>query len=202
MGVKVVTLGRLPLACWDRQAMRETALAARAIIVTRTFRHGLDINDQPFKPYSTRPMTVTTKPLSSTAKRMKPRGGLPAFGRGHPRKLLGAGGKKPKGAKWTITGRHYPGGYAQYKRESRKGVNDVDVNLTLSGELQRSIKIKDVEQDRATVGLEGNAIVYGMGVQQRGRVFMGLSPRDLDALQRAIDAAVEGALQRSARGAK
>lgn len=204
MGVKVTRPTQaFPSKCWDVRAMTQLAKAAQAAIVERTFHRGVGDNDRPLAPYSDKPRSISF--ASDTGRRLKPKGGLPAYGRGHPRKLLGASGRAPRGSGWTIVGRYYPGGYAEYKRASRKGLTNgmgatgVEVNLTLSGQLSRSLRVIRVSRTAATIGLTGAARAYGSHVDA-ARPFLGLSPQDGVDLEPAFSDIMAAAMERGARG--
>lgn len=187
MGVKVTTKGSLPRRVWDVQAMRELALAARAAIVTRAFREGRGLDDQPHTPaYSEKPITIWLR--SETAMRLTPKGGEVVKGKRGARK-------------GQIIGRRYDGGYAEYKRLSRTtsgkgGPKGAAVDLTLSGQLQREFKIKHVEQFRAVIGLTGGAVEYGSAVNDL-RPWIGASPHDRKVIAIAARDAMHEAMRRS-----
>ena len=190
MGIRVTHTGQAPTRAWDRQAMAFLADAAKGAVIARTFYQGIGEDGAPLAPYSTRPMTVTF--ASPLARRLKPKGGEPAWGRGHPRRL------GPR--KWKVVGRYYKGGYAQFKSESRKGPRNAEVDLVLSGTLMRPLRVKRVTLDSATIGISGRALAYGGAVDAR-RPFMGLGPADEETMQVAFETAVNAAARRSARGA-
>lgn len=204
MGVKVTRPAHtFPLKCWDVQAMTQLAKAAQAAIVERTFHRGVGADDQPLAAYSDNPRSISFK--SDTGRRLKPKGGLPAYGRGHPRKLLGASGRAPRGSGWTVVGRHYPGGYAEYKRSSRRGIvngigaGGAPVDLVLSGQLSRSLEIVAVSQARATIAIKGAALEYGPATDAR-RPWLAHSPRDVRDLEEgALPAIIDAALRRGSR---
>jgi hypothetical protein len=203
MSITVRRTGQaVPVAVWDDRAMAQVASAALAAVVERTFSRGLGDDDKPMKAYSTRPTTISF--ASDTGQRLKPKGGLPAYGRGHPRKLLSSGGRAPRGRGWTITGRYYPGGYAEYKRSSRRGLTNklgasgVSPDLVLSGELSRSVAILRTSRFAAVIGIKGAATAYGYATDE-ARPWFAHSPEDLRDLDDTVSAAVEDAMTRSAR---
>lgn len=198
MGITVTRTGTFPTRAWDRQAMAMLADGARSVMVTRTFYDGRGEDGTPLAPYSTRPMTVSYK--SPTARRLKPKGGEPAYGRGHPRRLI-RNGRAPAGRGWVVVGRYYEGGYAQYKQDSRKGPRNAEVDLTLSGTLLRSIRVKRVGETSATIGATGAALAYAGAVDAR-RPFFGLSAEDREALDLVFSEAMAAAAERSARGTR
>lgn len=191
----------VPRDAWDDRAMTQVALAALAAVTERTFHRGLGDNDKPLKGYSTRPVTISFE--SDTGQRLPPKGGLPAYGRGHPRRLL-VNGNAPRGKGWTITGRHYPGGYAEYKRSSRRGlVNRMGAagnspDLVLSGRLLESVAILRTSRYGAVIGFKGSALTYGPATDE-ARPWFAHSPEDLRDLDETVTAVVQDAMTRSAR---
>lgn len=170
MGISHRTSGSgLALRVWDRRASRELGLFIVALVVTRTFRKGLDIHDRKFKPYSRRRIYIGKN--SEIARRRAPRGGVD-----------------------TGASIRFDQGYWEYQ-------DGQDVKLTLSGELMRSIKVKRATGSEVVVGLTGAAIIHGRFVQQAGRPFMGLSPRDKAAVRRKARKLVREAMDRSRRRA-
>ncbi len=194
MGVEIRTTGALPTRCWDVQASREVGLSVRTIVVNRTFRQGRGLSDAPHKPYSTRPMTVAMGNGGGT--RLAPKGGKPAYGRGHPRRLLTAKGNARKAQGWQITGRYYEGGYAEYKASSRKGRGadpnpsgapklptspggTAAVDLILTGRMERGFQLLDWSVDRVVVGIDpaSESASYAPHTHA-ARAWIGLSPAD------------------------
>lgn len=170
--------------------MGEVADAIRASILTRTSK-GVGSDEQPLRRYSTRPMTVSMS--SEQALRLKPKGGEPAYGRGHPRRLV-ANGRGAKG--WKITGRYYRGGYEQYKRESRRGTTNglgatgALVDVTCSGEMLRSFRRTSATATSAEVRVVGNAALYAGHVDD-ARPWASPSPKDIDIGAATLQAALE-----------
>ena len=80
----------VPVDVWDDRAMAQVAWR-RCCRGRATFSRGLGDDDKPMKPYSTRATTISFRVRHGH--RLKPKGGLPAYGRGHPRKLLTATGR-------------------------------------------------------------------------------------------------------------
>lgn len=146
----------------DSSAVGEVIVAT---IIERIYR-GESANGEAFAPYSTRPLTVALG--SETAMRLAPKGGQPV---------------KDKTGK--VTGVRYPGGYAQYKHESRRrsarGVT-AEVDLTLSGQLVRSLRVVTADESSAVVGLTGTPQVYGEGVDAR-RPFLGITAAEAKDLE-------------------
>lgn len=203
MSISIRRTGQpVPRDVWDDKAMAQVASAALAAVVERTFSRGLGDDDKPLKAYSTRATTISF--ASDTGQRLTPKGGLPAYGRGRPRKFLSGGGRAPRGKGWTITGRHYPGGYAEYKRSSRRGLRNklgasgVTPDLVLSGNLSRSVAILRTSRFAAVIGIKGAALEYGTATDQ-ARPWFAHSPEDLRDLDDTVTAVVEDAMTRSAR---
>jgi len=210
VNLRVIHTGEgTPQFAWTAEHMRKLALAMRAHLVRRTFDLGIGADGKPMKPYSTRPITIAFD--SETGRRLKPKGGQPAYGAGlgttdrtsfdngvTPERPVnrradrgfsfifreagdtGDTGRKTRGA---IIGRHYEGGYAEYKASSRRGlvnrngVSGVAVDLTLSGRLSRSVRVISSTRTQATIGITGEAQVYGARVDG-DRQFMGFSEAD------------------------
>ena len=201
MGVTVTRRGALPTALWDQAASAMVAKGVRDLIVDRAFVQGLGVDDQPHAPYSTRAITVSM--TSETAARLKPKGGAPAYGRGRPRRLL-VNGRPPRRLGWTATGaRHYAGGYAAYKAASRRlrAAAQGMVDLTLSGQMRNSFKVKTATETLIVIGLTGEAVVYGAGVNAARR-WIGISPMDREDIVELVQAASAAAQQRSRRGGR
>lgn len=221
------------LSVWDDKAIAQVALAAVAAVVERTFHKGLGDNDEPMQPYSTRPITIAFE--SDTGRRLKPKGGLPAYGVGlgvtdrtsfdndvtparpvnkradFGRSFLfrekgdtGDTGRKMRG---KIIGRHYPGGYAEYKRSSRRGLTNklgaagVTPDLVLSGQLARSVAILRSSRYAFTIGVKGEALQTAIYTDAK-RPWFALSPADVADIDEAVTLAVEAAMKRSARGTR
>ena len=134
---------------WTKKDMLELGQSVVNEIVTRTFTNGRGVDGRPFAPYSTTPIYVSNKYA-----RLAPKGGR----------------KTPKG-------RFYEGGYRQYKNASRRGRSRNAVDLFLTGQLSRALKVRRVTRGVAVVGLEGDAAVYGVFVNQSRR-FIGLGPAE------------------------
>lgn len=139
----------------------DTMILAQVLVNSiqkRAFMDSKGANDREHKRYSTKPIYISNK--SKTARRLKPKGGVK-----------------------TKKGRFYAGGYRQYKMESQKSGGRV--NLTLSGQLLRSIRITKSAKFAAKVGMTGSAKVYGRFVDQR-RPFMGISRKDSKVIAAAF----------------
>lgn len=152
---------------WDAQATREVGLLAQALVSRRAFDEGRGSDDRPMRPYSTTPLWVSDA----------------AF-------------PKPRGGRKTDGGVFYEGGYAERKRAlgpKRPG----QVDLTLTGRMRRSFRLKQASAKRLTLGLVGAPAVYGTFVQAK-RPWMGLSPKDIAAIHSRLGRIVAGAVRRSA----
>ena len=142
---------------WTAKDMEELAQAQVSAIVVRTFQRGQGPDGQKFKPYSTKPIYVSTK-----LARLKPKGGRPSR---------------------TGASVYYSGGYRHYKKDSRSGgvrsgrspANGVD--LVLSGEMMESFKVVRVRRLRAIIGLTGSAKIYGTYVNS-ARPWIGVAKKD------------------------
>ena len=140
---------------WGRSEMGMIGLALQTAIKKRAFMQGHGVNDSPHKAYSTNPIYISRS--GKTAKRLKPKGG-----------------RKTKRSVF------YAGGYREYKRASTtgsKGPGSGKPNLTLSGQLLRSIRLGRVTRTRAIVRMWGRPKVYGSYVDSK-RPFFGISRND------------------------
>jgi hypothetical protein len=70
------------------------------------------------------------------------------------------------------------------------------VNLTLSGQLRRSFRVKRVSASRALIGTTGQPSIYNQGVQER-RPWVGISPRDRRLMNREVSRLVRDLMNRS-----
>lgn len=169
MGIKRTRTGPgIPRKAWNRAAMRALALTVQGAVAVRAFQRGHDVEDRPFDGYGTKPIYIG----GETARRLKPRGG-----------------------RATASGRSmfFAGGYRQYKALAT-GV--AKVNLTLSGQLRRSFRVKRVSAARALIGTTGQPSLYNRGVQVR-RPWVGVSPRDRRVMQREAARLVREIMNRS-----
>lgn len=172
MGATLHRIGGLPKVELGAPALRRVGLTAVAAIAVRAFHRGLDVRDQPMADYSTEPMYV-----SKRGARMAPRGG-----------------KRTRGGRSIF----FPGGYREYKRAAGGSAR---VNLTLSGELLRSLSVLRVSGRRVVIGVRGAAAIYGAALQaphkgRPARHWMGLSPSDLRAVRKALRRELRAALSR------
>jgi hypothetical protein len=144
----------------------------------RTFREGRGLNDRAHAAYSTERVVVYFR--SEIARRLKPKGGAPWHARRGPQRGV-------DGRRGAIIGREYEGGYAEYKRASRKGVGSggVLVDLTASGQLARSLDVTAVLRTRCVVTVRGAAVTYAEGVDAK-RPWFGLSPKDRGQVDQTI----------------
>ena len=162
--------GKVPRNLWGRASMRALAEIARATVVTRVSRRGEGLDDNPLKRYATAPRIYVYRAYGAGA-RLKPKGGRTVS------IVKGLDGKFRK-----LKGHAYEGGYAEYKATSTKGGGIVD--LTLSGQMLRDFRVKDVTATRAVIGLTAT-VHYGAGVNAR-RPWIGLSRRDVQQLTEAM----------------
>lgn len=198
-----VNVGRWPSSISNATVMRAIGEACKAQVVQRTFREGRGLDDNPHKRYSTKPLSVYLG--SETARRLKPKGGVPLY----RKRRYKARGKSQSTylLSWkhydlgALIGRRYEGGYRQFKAESRKGLNlastaanrvgetqrSVEVDLTLSGQLSRSLRVVRVQRTSAVVQVQGGSLKYAAGVNAR-RPWMGMSPGDISEARFAVAA--------------
>ena len=170
--------------------MRDIGEAVRARIVQRTFTEGRGVDDRPLAAHSTDRIVVYFD--SELARRLKPKGGRPW----HARRGPAAASARAAGRRGAIIGREYQGGYAEYVRASRRGLGPgKGVDLTLSGQLSRSLVVTAVRSDRCVVTIRGAAVEYAAGTDDR-RPWWGLSPADradvLESMRAILAATREG----------
>ena len=150
---------------WTQKDSATLGLNTLASIKMRTSK-GIDSNGRKFKRYSTRPLYVAYN--SDTGRRLTPLGGQS-----------------------TIGGRFYSGGYAEYKRKSRKrsksGVGQsASVDLVLSGQLINNFVLKSSSSSGFTLGLTQHVAQYGYDVNSE-RSFIGLTNKEVDILLKAVE---------------
>lgn len=201
MGIKVTVSGSVATRVWDVEAMRLFAHVTRGAVTERTFHRGKGDDGATMRAYSTRPMRLYKR--SQTGRRLAPKGGVAFPWVRGPRKPGGGHDRSKVGQE---AGRFYSDGYAEFKRASRKGIGNeagpgAEVDLVLSGQLARSLRVVRVSRYQATIAITGNARRYGHAVDAI-RPFMDLSPEDVRDLQDDFATAVSGAAERSARGAR
>ena len=171
VGKAAISGGKVPRNLWGRASMRALAEIARATVVTRVSRRGEGLDDGPLKRYATAPRIYVYRAYGAGA-RLKPKGGRTVS------IVKGLDGKFRK-----LKGHAYEGGYAEYKAASTKGGGGI-VDLTLSGQMLRDFRVKDVTATRAVIGLTAT-VHYGAGVNAR-RPWIGLSRRDVQQLTEAM----------------
>lgn len=154
----------IPSKLWTQQDSARLGLNTLASIKLRTSR-GIDASGKKFKKYSTKPIYIGLK--SSTAKRLKPKGG-------------------------RKTGRsmYFKGGYAEYKNKSRKRTKgakgqSAEVDLVLSGQLMQNFVLKSSSSTGFTLGLTKHVSHYGYHVNKK-REYLGLTEKDVDILVKAV----------------
>lgn len=142
----------------DRTTMAALGQLATATINLR-IRDGQSTEGKRFKPYSTRKITIRLD--SGTAARLKPKGG----------RLSRSGDSMV-----------FDGGYAEYKKLSRKGgIVGHEVDLTLSGSMLRRLGVKSTTKDSVEVGVSHESATYA-GAVDKERPFLSISERELDEL--------------------
>lgn len=199
-----VNLGKWPSSIGNATTMRAIGEACRAQVVQRTFREGRGLDDNPHKRYSKKPISVYFG--SETARRLKPKGGTPLY----RKRRYKARGKSQSSylLSWkhydlgALIGRRYEGGYRQFKAESRKGLSErsVEVDLILSGQLSRSLRVTNVRKTSAVIQVQGGSLKYAAGVNAR-RPWLGLSNNDKAQIQLAIADILRAYLEDQTSGA-
>jgi len=186
-----VDLSKWPTRVVTTEAMRAIGQAVATQMAQRTFREGRGLNDRAHAAYSAERVVVYFR--SEIAKRLKPKGGAPWHARRGPQRGV-------DGRRGAIIGREYAGGYAEYKRTSRKGVGSggVLVDLTASGQLARSLDVTAVLRTRCVVTVRGAAVTYAEGVNAK-RPWFGLSPRDRGQVDQTIGELLTAVLQEQRR---
>lgn len=160
------------LDLWTEADSAAIGEASVGIMIARVYE-GQGADGEPFAPYSTRPMTVSLG--SETALRLAPKGGQPV---------------KDKTGK--VTGIRYPGGYRQYKHESRRRglrAGTAEVDLTLSGQLMRSLRVVMADETSAVVGVTGAPQEYAEAVDAK-RPFLGLTAAEAQELEDEVVARI------------
>ena len=146
----------------DARGMTSIGNAAVALIRKRA-GEGRAFTGGDFRPYSTRPIYISRN--RGTGARLAPKGGRPSR---------------------TGASVFYAGGYAEYKRASTgSGV----VNLTLSGQLMRSIAVAKATARAVVVQAGGGTVAYA-GAVNDARPFMGIARDELPAIERVATAEV------------
>ena len=170
----------LPTVFTDAVAMAQIGNAVKILIVRRTQR-GTDANGRAFLGYATNPIWIST-------------------GTGRP--------LAPKGGTLSRTGKtmRFDGGYKEYKERSRgpgqrpsvstPAASTSEVDLLLTGDLMRSIKVTETTAETVTVAAGvGMATEYADPVNDR-REFMGIAPDDVPLLEAEATEAIRGAMRR------
>lgn len=160
------------LDMWTEADSAAVAEAVVATIIGRIYQ-GQGADGEPFAPYSTRPTTISLG--SETAMRLTPKGGQPV---------------KDKTGK--VTGVRYPNGYAQYKHESRRRsarAGTAEVDLTLSGQLVRSIRVVTADESTAVVGVTGAPQEYADALDSK-RPFLGLTAAEAADIEEEVVARI------------
>jgi len=172
---------KLPKALWTKKDTMRLAMNTLASIKLRTSK-GLDADEIAFDDYSEKPIYISKK--KGTGARLKPRGGI-----------------RKRGRKTVF----YPGGYREYKHESRKrGRNNpyqddsAEVDLILSGALMNNLVVLNADKTSFTIGLTSHVQHYGYYVNEQ-REFLGLSDKDITILVLAVQAEIENKLEQEAR---
>lgn len=182
-----------PRLAWTAEHMRAFALAVRAHLVSRTFDRGIGESGREHRHYSRTPIKLYRR--SQTGRRLSPKGGVSfAWVRG-PRQ---PGGGYDASRIGDEAGKFYAGGYEAFKAQSRKGLvnaggrSGVLVDLTLSGQLSRGLRVVRTSRLSATIGMTGESRAYGVHVDA-ARPFMGLSAADGAELSRVLGDIAEAA---------
>lgn len=148
----------------DARGMTTIGNSVVTLIRKRTQADGESYDGEAFAPYSTRPIYISRN--RGAGARLAPKGGRPS------RK----GGSV-----------YYAGGYAEYKRLS---TGSSIVNLTLSGQLMRSIRVAKADSRSVVVQAGGGAVTYARGVDNQ-RPFMGVAESERQLLTRVVQAQVK-----------
>lgn len=179
MGFSVKISGPgIPTNLWDLQASRALALVAAGAVSKRT-SDGRDVEDKAFAPYKSTGVMYVQK-NGRMARRLSPKGGEPT-----------RGGKSVK----------YRRNYYQYRVDSGASGR---VNLTLSGQLLRSVGALRVSREQIVIGVRGEAAIYGAHLQvahkgRPARRWFGLSNTDKAVIGRSAQAIMADAVARHRR---
>lgn len=161
-------LGKQDLDLLTIADMRSLGHDVVAIVHTRTLQ-GRDRYGANFKAYSTNAIYV-----AKAGARLAPKGGRPS-----------RSGKSV----------YYAGGYADYKRSSRRFNTAIsgatsEVDLTLSGQMMRSLHVAQATTTQVRVSLGAREALYGVHVNKVRR-FMGLTRKEQAGLAVDLEAIVE-----------
>ena len=195
----IETSGSFPTSVWDAQASQQLGMLVANLIKERTAA-GRGDADVAMKPYSTDPLKMYHR--TNSARRLKPKGGTPFNWVKGPRKVDGTYDETKIGQEG---GRFYTGGYAQYKKASRKGLTSksgkvgAEVDLTLSGQMLRQFGITRHGRYSVTIGLKGQSREYGSFVD-RSRPWIAVSPENGREVELVLPGIVAGAQKRAGGG--
>lgn len=206
---------------WDAAASDAVGFVMVANILDRMSK-GMGADGVAFDDYSDTPISILFD--SPTGQRLHPKGGTPVYsrkdgerqisGKSNPFRIASEDGPSrrsradARGRK--IIGRRYEGGYADYKRLSRRRTVDGlagngvasptgDVDLLLSGQLYRSIGVIAATEDQAVIAMSGQPAEYGIYVDAR-RPFMGIAPDEVDDLVDEVAGIIGDRLAGAPRG--
>jgi len=181
-GIDITRRGALFGEPWDRQASLDLGQAIVAVIVTRAFEGGSGVDDVRYRSHSTRPIYIGVREFP------RPRAARRRRGQAAP--------DTSSAPRMSRTGRSvfFPGGYRQYKATT---LRNTDVNLTRTGRLARSVRVKVATAEGLTVGVSGSPAVYGTGLIADGRKWWGLSPRDRTMLAPVVERVIREAAART-----
>lgn len=171
MSISVTTTGPgIPRKPWDTKASRQLGEHMVGVFVARIHTRGQDVDDRAFKPFSTRPTSISLV-------------------RGVGLRLV------PKGGRLSASGRSmfFSGGYREYHQLSRGSTKKV---LIASGQLLRSWRVKLVRADKIRIGIDGRPAVYGLKIDASHH-YIGVSPRDRAEMRKAVTLNMRRAMDRS-----
>jgi len=158
--------GSPPSMRWTAQTMRAIGEAVASQIVQRTFVARRGLTGARHAAYSTRRLVVAAG--RGLGARLRPKGGQPYVI--HHRDGT------------TSRARLYAGGYGEFKSSSQRDADSAP-NLTLSGQLMRSVAVVSHTSRRVVIGIRGPAAAYAAGTHAQ-RPWWGLSRADLVAIER------------------
>ncbi len=148
--------------------MRQLGHDVVATVKQRTLR-GLDSRGNRFKSYSKNPIYVARKRA-----RLAPKGGRP-----------------------SRTGKSvfYAGGYAEYKRASRRFSSSIqgataEIDLTLSGQMLNSLHVARATTTQVHVSVGAREALYGIHVNNARR-FMGLTKKEQGFVSKDLETIIE-----------
>lgn len=175
MGMSVNIKGGLPVQIWDIQASRALGLVASGALVKRV-TNSKDVEGKSFPGYKRKGVLYVSK----DNRRLTPKGGEET-----------RSGKSVK----------YKNNYFGYKKQS---TGSARVNLTLSGELLRSVGVTRVTVYDIIIGVRGAAAVYGAHLQKAykgrpARRWFGMSPGNRKVVMKAAESLMMDAVRRHMR---